>query len=288
MANGEKNLSAAQEKFIEFLKNQGRAAATIIAYKNDISQFINYLEKKQIKRITEVLTDHIEGFKEYLGVNQYTAKSISRKLNSLKTFFRFLKSDGWIEKDPAESVPHPRYETTPPRILSKLEYRALRDAVRDDPRAAAIVELLLQTGMRIGELARLELTDIGDNQIKIRSFESHPERTIPLNSAAKKAIERWLNFRPKTKSKSLFVTKNGNPLLVRNIRSSLIRFFRLAGIKGGTVNSLRHTFIAHQLMAGAPVNLIQKIVGHKRLSTTEKYLELIKEEVSPTPKLEEL
>jgi len=288
MTDADKNLQTTHKKFIDYLKKQGKASATIVAYGKDIDQFIEYLSKKQITQITSVLPEHIENFKEYLGENKYTLKSISRKLNSIKTFFRFLRSADLIKEDPSAIVPHPRYEITPPRILSKIEYRALRDSVRDDPRAAVIVELLLQTGMRIGELARLELKDIADKEITIRPFESHPARTVPLNSAAKKAIDRWLNFRPKTKNNALLVTKTGKPLLVRNIRSTLIRFFRQAGIENATINSLRHTFIAHQLMAGASVVLIQKIVGHKRLSTTEKYLELVKENVSPTPKLEEL
>ena len=288
MIDADKTLRTAQKKFIEYLKKQGKASATIVAYGKDIDQFSEYLGKKQISRVTSVLSEHIENFKDYLAENKYTPKSISRKLNSIKTFFRFLKSEDLIEEDPAASIPHPRYEITPPRILSKMEYRALRDSVRDDPRAAAIVELLLQTGMRIGELARLELKDITDKEIRIRAYESHPERIIPLNSPAKKAKDRWLNFRPKTKSNALLVTRTGKPLMIRNIRSALNRFFHLAGIEKATINSLRHTFIAHQLMAGAPVDLIQKIVGHKRLSTTEKYLELVKENVSQIPKIEEL
>lgn len=284
----DKSLQATQKKFIDYLKKEGKASATIIAYRNDISQFSEYLRKKQITQVTSILPEHIENFKEYLAINKYTNKSISRKLNSIKTFFHFLKTSGLIEKDPAISVAHPRYEITPPRILSKVEYRALRDAVRENPRAAVIVELLLQTGMRIGELARLELKDINEGEIKIRAYESHPERTVPLNAPAKEALNRWLNFRPKTKTNALLVTKNGQPLMVRNIRTAFSRYFRQAGIEGATINSLRHTFIAHQLMAGVSVQLIQKIVGHKRLSTTEKYLEFVKEEVSSAPKLAEL
>lgn len=281
-------LQLAQQKFIQYLKKNHRASATIIAYGADITQFIQYLNKKQITQTESILPDHIEAFKEYLALNNYTNKSICRKLNSLKAFFRFLKEEKIIEKNPAEPVSHPRYEISPPRILSKMEYRALRDAARNDPRASVIIELLLQTGMRIGELARLQLEDITEKEIKIRPYESSPGRIVPLNSAAKKAVERWIAFRPKSETNHLLVTKTGRPLLVRNIRTSLTRFFRLAGIKNATINSLRHTFIAHQLMAGVPVNLVQKIVGHKRLSTTEKYLDLVKEKISPTPKLEEL
>jgi len=289
MSDSNKEFHSAKEKFIDFLKKQGKASATILAYGNDIKQFVDFLtEKKGVTKITSVFPEHIEDFKKYLTEKKYVAKSISRKLNSIKTFFRFLLSQGLIKKDPASIVSHPHYEPASPRILSKIEYRALRDCARDDPRLAAIVEVLLQTGMRVGELARLALDDINDKEIQIAPYESNPGRTVSLNSAAKKALQRWLDFRPKTTSKNVFITKNGKPLPVRNIRTLFNRLFKKAGIENATINSLRHTFIAHQLMAGAPIELVQKTVGHKRLSTTEKYLELIKNQPPAVTKLEEL
>lgn len=288
MNNDDKSLAAAQRNFIDYLKKQGKASATILAYSKDVSQLVEFLSKQSITQTTTVLTEHIEAFKEYLADNNYIAKSISRKLNSIKTFFKYLRAENLVTTDPAISVSHPKYEIAPPRILSKMEYRSLRDAVRNDSRIAAVVEILLQTGIRIGELARLELDDLNEKEVKIGNHESHPERMIPLNQAAKKALEQYLNFRPKTKTKSVFVTKTGRSLLVRNIRTILDRYFKVADIKDATVNSLRHTFIAHQLMAGASVLLVQKLAGHKRLSTTEKYLEKIKGEFEETIKLEEL
>ncbi len=288
MADTDKSLTTAQKNFVDQLKQQGKASATILAYGKDIAQLVEFLTKKQITQVTSVSSEHIESFKEHLGENKYLTKSISRKLNSIKTFFRHLKSEGMITEDPAAFISHPKYELSPPRILSKMEYRSLRDAARDDPRVAAVIEVLLQTGMRIGELARLELEDIGEKEIIVKAFESHPQRSVPLNPAAKKALDRYLNFRSQSKSKNIFVTKTGRPLLIRNIRTIINRFFRIADVKGATINSLRHTFIAHQLMSGASVVLIQKLVGHKRLSTTEKYLDLIKDKVEETPKLEAL
>jgi len=185
-------------------------------------------------------------------------------------------------------VSYPTFETQPPRILSQMEYRALRDAVRNDIRMTAVVELLLQTGMRIGELARLELEDVKENQLRIEAYESQPERMVVLNPSAKKALDRWLDFRTKTKVKNIFITKTGRAFLIRNIRTIINRYFRQASIKDATVNDLRHTFIAHQLSNGASVVLIQKLVGHKRLSTTEKYLGLINPAPEAKVKLEEL
>jgi site-specific recombinase XerD len=283
-----KLLTSAREKFINQLKKSNHSSSTILAYASDLEQLIDFLSKKQITQTTSVLPQHIEEFKQELNKNKYTPKSISRKLNSIKSFFRFLHQQKVIGENPATLVSHPKFETKPPRILTKMEYRALRDVARNDLRMAAIIELLLQTGMRIGELARLQLDDQSGDQIRIRPYESSPERTVPLNQAAKKALNRWLDIRSRSKTKSIFITKTQRPMHVRNIRSALGRYFRLAGIKDTTVNDLRHTFIAHQLTSGVSVVLVQKLVGHKRLSSTEKYLELIKEKIQTSEKLEEL
>lgn len=276
MAN-EKNLTTAYQNFIDFLKKQNKSSSTILAYGNDLKQFIDFLGKKQITQVTSVSSEHIEDFKEYLNYNKYLPKSASRKLNSIKSFFKFLNNQDLVDKNPAESIKYPTYEAKPPRILTQMEYRALRDAVRNDVRISTVVELLLQTGMRIGELARLELGDIKDNQLMIKAYESQPERNIVLNQSAKKSLDRWVEFRSKTKTKNIFITKTGRAFLVRNIRTIVGRYFRQAEITDATINDLRHTFIAHQLSNGASVVLIQRLVGHKRLSTTEKYLDLTKE-----------
>lgn len=282
------SIKNASENFSEFLKNQKRASATILAYTNDIAQLARFLEEKKVTAATAVNQALLEEFKENLGSRGYTAKSVSRKINSIKTFFRFLKTEGVIDVDPAVSVAHPKYEVKPPRVLSKLEYRALRDACRGDTRISAIVELMLQTGIRIGEVANLDMEDYRGDEIVIKPFESHEGRIIPLNKAAKDALEKYIKERPEVKEKAIFVTKTGRPFLIRNIRSSIERYFELAGIKDAKVNDLRHTWVFHHLAAGTPLITISKLAGHKRLSTTEKYLKLLGEKKEGTVKLEEL
>jgi site-specific recombinase XerD len=283
------SLTETSVKFTEFLRKQKRASATILAYSNDIAQMAKFLAGKGVTAATTINQTLLEEFKADLGSKGYTAKSISRKINSIKTFFRFLKTEGVVEIDPAASVAHPKYEVKPPRILSKLEYRALRDACRADARISAIVELMLQTGIRIGEVANLRMEDYKGTEVYIRPFESHEDRNIPLNKAAREALDRYLKERPTVKEKAVFVTKTGHPFLIRNIRSSIERYFDLAGIKDAKVNDLRHTWIFHHLSAGTPLVTISKLAGHKRLSTTEKYLKLIGENRKEgTVKLEEL
>lgn len=289
MLNKDITVKEAGEKFVEFLRGQKRASATILAYRNDISQMTTFLSEKGIILVSAINTPSLEAFKENLEKNGYIAKSVSRKINSVKTFFRFLKSENVIEIDPATPVAHPKYSVLPPRVLSKIEYRALRDACRGDARISAIVELMLQTGVRIGEVANLNMEDFKGDEIYIKPFESHTDRTIPLNKAAKEALERYIKVRPAVKEKAIFITKTGRPFLIRNIRSSIERYFDMAGIKKAKVNDLRHTWIFHHLSAGTPLITISQLAGHKRLSTTEKYLKLITEEKKEgAVKLEEL
>ena len=281
-------LKTAHREFLNYLKEKGRASATILAYGSDLQQLIDFCQQLKRIRVNQITTSDLDAFKNFLVKESYTAKSISRKINSIKSFFKYLHSQKSISENPAVPLTHPKYEVKPPKILSKMEYRALRDVCRNDIRIFAIVELFLQTGVRIGELANLHLEDIKTNTLYIRNHESHPSREIPLNKPAKTALENYLKVRPKSNSKHLFITKTGNPFLVRNVRSTINRYFKLAGIEDAKINDLRHTFIAHQLKAGTPLTLVSKLTGHKRLSTTEKYLSLVKRSSSEKFKLEEL
>jgi site-specific recombinase XerD len=288
-------LDEAHKKFVSHLSEKNRSKSTVLAYGKDIEQLLNYLKAAGITHVHHVKKDHIEKFMSKLAGEGYTSKSISRKTNSTKTFFRFLQINEFLADDPAALVAHPSYETKAPRILSKTEYRALRDAAKNDIRIYTIIELLLQTGIRIGELASLKIEDITFSQDntpgEIRVTEAGKmNRSIPLNKSSESALKRYLEIRPQVKEKTLFITKTGRPLLVRNIRTAIDRYFKIAGIKDAKVNDLRHTFVAHHLKAGASLLLISKIAGHKRISTTEKYLEYIHpdEENADKVKLEEL
>lgn len=285
------NIKQAVSAFKANLAKQGRASATILAYSKDIEQLADFVAKSNISDLNQVSKDHIDAFKANLAEKDYTTKSISRKINSIKSFFSYVQAQGLITENPSIGVSHPKYDIKPPRLLNKIEYRALRDACREDLRMAAIVEILLQTGMRISELANLKISDVDvhTNQITIRAYESHPERVIPINQPAKESLERYLTVRPKSANTNVFITKTGNSFLIRNIRSNLDRYFHIAGIENAKVNDLRHTFIAQQLTSGSPLVYISKLVGHKRLSTTEKYLEFISEKpAKDKPKIVDL
>lgn len=276
-------------RFVKYLESQGKSTFTIVAYKKDLEQFVGYLSSQEITDVREIKKEHIDGFIGKLINDNYTKKSASRKLNSIRTFFRYIKNDGIIEQNPSLDVSHPKYIQSAPRIFSKLEYRALRDFAKEEPRTYALVEILLQTGIKIGELAGLKNEDIKESTIHVCQYGKTPAREIPLNKAVKKSIEEYIKDRPNQKNDGhLFITRTGHPLLIRNIRQIISRCFREVGIEKATVNDFRNTFIAHQLKNGASVEYIAKLVGHRRLSSTERFLNVVKEEIQKKEGLGEL
>lgn len=281
-------INTAIQKFIDHLKALDRSSNTIVAYRGDLEQFEEYLAEVEVDAVDQIETKHIKGFKEHLSNKDYTAKTISRKLNSVKSFFRFLVEEGIIDRDVSRPVKHPKIENDLPRVLEPMEYRALRDICRHDKRTLAIVELMLQAGLRISEVANLRIDDIGEDTIKVRAYESHEGREIPLNRAAEEAIEEYLEERGSARKDYLFITKTGRQLLVRNIRSIINRYLEKAGLEDVKVNDLRNTFIVEQLSAGVPLDVVADVVGHKRISTTERYLKLVDKEKEEEVELKEL
>ncbi len=261
-------------KFIDSLKEKGRSPSTILAYKSDLEQLVDYLTRFNKLFPKDVKQADIEGFRDYLLSQKYTPKSTSRKLNAIKTYFRWLRDENFISSDPSKDVGHPKIESSAPKFLSQLEFRALRDVVRADIRIAAIVELILQTGMRISEVASLKLENLKKDKIIIESYATQPQRTVQLNEPARLAVEDYLRVRPNTQSPYVFVSKNGKPLAVRNIRAAIDRYMQKAEVPAYSVNDLRTTFIIENLKRGVDLVTISQAVGHKRLSTTERYLEL--------------
>jgi len=276
------NFKEKAELFAQDLTAKNRSESTVIAYAKDIEQLLNHFSKIGINSLDKVTIEDLEGYRQNLQDNNYTPKSVSRKINSTRTFFRYLLDHNYISNNVSEKLAHPRFELKPPRVLSEMEYRALRDVSRVDIRLYSIVEILLQTGIRIGELAGLSLDDVRKSKdgkidfLYIKAAGSHPSRKVPLNKSAKKSLDDYLAVRPETEDDTVFVTKNGRPLLVRNIRTAIDKSFEKAGIKNAKVNDLRNTFIAHHLANGVSLPTVSKLVGHKRLSTTEKYLNILK------------
>ncbi len=261
-------------RFVESLKVKGRSPATILAYTSDLAQLVDFLIKKEKVTPDQVQSTDLDSFRDTLLNDKYTPKTVSRKLNAVKTFFRWMIDQNLITSDPSSSVAHPKIENVLPKFLNQLEYRALRDVIRSDARIAAIVELILQTGLRISEVASLKTANLKDSEMLVEAYATQPQRTIPLNKPGKDAVDSYIRIRPKSDSPYVFISKNGKPLAVRNIRASIARYMQRAELPTYSVNDLRTTFMVENLKNGVDIVLLSQVSGHKRLSTTERYLEL--------------
>lgn len=282
-------LDIAHKSFIDQLKSDGKSDATLVAYKKDIEQLNKHLQEQGVNIVSEIQLSHLEGFMKKLFDENYTPKSISRKTNATRTYIKYLHVNGHTKEDISIQLKHPKLDIKAPRILSKLEYRALRDAARDDIRTYAMIEVLLQAGLTISELAEMETAHVdikGETGTLFVPKKNNKEaRNVPLNKAVVEAINKYVKEERAgiENAKHLFITKSGNPLLIRNIRSTIDRYFKLAGVEKAKVNDLRHTFVAHHLTAGVSILHLSKIAGHKRVSTTERYLQYI-ERTEPAEK----
>jgi site-specific recombinase XerD len=270
------------------LKTKKLSPATILAYSTDIKQLVLFLSEQKVSEFSQVTPEILTKYNDYLVKKGYQPVSCARKLNALRTFFDYLVNKGILVKNLAKDIVSPKFTKEAPRILTKMEYRALRDTCRSNSRTAALIELFLQTGLKVSEVAHLTVQDVNKDKLIIKKGDLK-DRDLPLTQSARKALERYLKDRPESKTDKLFVTKNGTPLLIRNMSTILMRCFEQAEIKNASLNSLRHTWIYTQLSSGVSLQIISALAGHKRISSAAKYLSLIeKKNIPARSKLVEL
>ena len=280
------HIKNAKDKFKKHLEKSNKSSHTIRSYETNLNELIGFLLEIKKNHIHLVTKKDLEKFLNSIVTKGKSTKSLNLKTVALKSFFKFLEINEYITKNPATALKYLKEKESKPRILSVVEYRALRDTTRENPRYFAIVELMLQTGIKIGEISRIKLKDINlkkHTNLSIRNEKMEIIRTVPLNSPARKALEEYFKTRPKIKTNSLFVTRTGKSIDPRNIRMAISKYYKKAGIYDARVHDLRHTFCAHHIKKGTNITAIAYMAGHKNLNTTKKYLEFI-----DTPKSSEI
>ncbi len=273
-------------EFTTHLKRSNKTKSTIIAYQKDITQLSESNINKSLIDFNE--TDVRNALSYFHNVKNLSAKTVSRKLNSIRTFYKFLEGKRLIMSNPAINISHPKFRAKKQRFLSRMEFLALREVSRENPRLFAMIELMLQTGIRIGELSRIKIKDVHLDTSKpfiyLEKFDSSPERNVPLSSKIAHELKEYLKI-DSVKNKAdnpLFCTKSGKSIEIRNIRSSIDRAIIKAKIKNTCVNDLRNTFIVHQLNHGMSLTKVAEIVGHKNTVTTSRYLEILPKKYKPS------
>jgi len=265
-------------EFIKYLGSAGRSDSTLVAYKKDLEQLADYLDDKDVGEINKKDLNNFVKF--IIKERELTKKTASRKINSFKTFFKFLIDKKKISQNPADEIDHPDVEQNLPRILSQIEYKAIRDTARGNIRLYTMIEIFLQTGLRIGEVSRLKLEDakVETNPIKIiiNEFQSNSPRIIELNETAALALKTYIESRRDKQNDQgyVFNTRTGRNVLVRNIRTAMNRICKKAGVINVRVNDFRNTFICHQIENEVSLEKTAEYVGHRRLASTEKYLQI--------------
>jgi integrase/recombinase XerC len=253
---------------------------TVRAYGEDLAQFRDHLCQELGREAHPRDVDHllIRAFLARLhqaGLKKVTA---SRKLASLRTFFRFLCREGVLERNPARPLLSPRRERRIPARLEERDVATLLDVPGEGDaalRARAILELLYATGIRCSELVGLDLpeVDFEARMVRVRGKGSK-ERLVPFGAQASRALEAYLPARGRTRPRgeALFVNNRGGRLTDRSVRSILGRRVRQIAVHQKiSPHSLRHAFATHLLERGADLRAIQELLGHASLSTTQKY-----------------
>lgn len=251
-----------------FLASGNYAPRTRREYINDISDLIIYIKDNyKVKDVDRIEKDHLQNYFVFLDKKGLKGVTRRRKVYSIKSFFRYLKSRNYILIDISSSLIPPKRSEKKPRVLTEMEYKRLQLAYSHEIRDAAIIELLLQTGIRLSELSSLTIDDIelpkkitkdpfNVGSIHVRG-KGRKERTMTLNWKACKALKAYLKIRPKIDESGLFITKFGKHMGPRGLQNIVKKYLYEANIKNASVHTLRHTFATHQVKKGTNLRVIQ-------------------------------
>lgn len=267
------------EEFLRYLElEKGVSAHTLRAYRKDLEDFIAHVktepEKIDMLDVRGFIAEQIRK-----GLNKTT---VSRRLSSVRSFFKFLYREGHMKSNPAKLVSSPRLPKLLPKFLSVDDAFSLVEKPEGigfaPARDRAILELLYSSGLRVGELAGLNVEDINVREALVKARgKGKKERIVPIGSKAMDAIKTYLVERIllKSKEKAVFLNRLGTRLTDRGVRRIVVKYARAIAINGRIgPHTLRHSFASHLLQGGADLRVIQELLGHVSLSTTQKYTHL--------------
>lgn len=272
-------------QFLAYLDaEKGYSPATMRSYGTDLSQFQEFLRgrKATIERPERIKKDHIRGFLAELHRRGVSKTTVARKLSSLRAYFRYLARKRICGNDPTAGVRNPKQDKVHPKALNVDQALAMMEAaVTPDPeglRDMALAELLYGSGLRISEAMGLDVFDVDAGVVRVMGKGSK-ERMVPLTDKAEARIRRWLEqrhaFEPVSGERALFLGKRGKRLDRREANRILARLASAADLPRDVhPHMLRHSFATHMLEAGADLRSVQELLGHSRLSTTQRYTHL--------------
>lgn len=270
------------ENFLKFIRIQrGDSPHTIRAYRRDLIEFFEFAKTKP--ELVEPIA--IRGFISESILKGNSKTTVARKLSTIRSFFSYLYSEGIIKINPARTVSSPKIKRKLPNFLTVDDAFKLVESPSEDKftiqRDKAILELLYSGGIRVSELCNLNLDDIDlkSGLIKVKG-KGKKERIVPIGQKAKEALKKYLAIRHLLRIKKklqaeespLFINNRGKRISDRQVRRIVKKYASLVGIQDKIgPHTLRHTFASHLLMEGADLRVIQELLGHSSLSTTQIY-----------------
>ena len=270
------------EKFLRYLEIEKNASShTILNYRLDLENFRDFLKEAQVGDVDYLF---VRKYLAQLKERNLSARTVGRKLSSLRSFFRFLIKEGYIKVNPVDAITSPKQEKTLPKFLTEEDVVRLIEAPDRQTlkglRDHAILETLYSTGMRISELVSLteEAVDFIGATVRVLG-KGKKERVVPIGERALRAIRNYLAKR-KGVSRFIFLNKNKKPLSARGFRKEMDKYIRLISLKEHiSPHTLRHSFATHLLNRGADLRSVQELLGHANLSTTQIYTHLTTEKL---------
>ncbi len=266
-----------QAAFLRHLAVERNASAhTLRSYANDLRDFQAFLAARGAPDLASADLRLVRAWLAALHARGLAPASVARKLAAVRSCFRFLVRRGVVDGNPAREARSPRRPRKLVTFLPIDEATQLVDgrAVGGDSRArdVAILELLYASGLRVSELTGLDLDDLDRTERTVRVLgKGRKERIVPYGDGAARALEAWLGERGEG-SGAVFTNVRGGRLTVRSVHTIVRRAARAAGLtRRVSPHTLRHTFATHLLDGGADLRAIQELLGHSRLSTTQRY-----------------
>ncbi|MCX7724697.1 MAG: tyrosine recombinase XerC [Thermodesulfovibrio sp.] len=269
-------------KFLNYLRVQkGDSPHTFRAYKKDLEEFFEFA-KVEPEKVDPIV---IRGFISEQILKGKSKTTVARKLSTLRSFFSYLYSEGLIKNNPARVVSSLKIKRNIPRFLTVDDAFRLVEAPSEESftvqRDRAILELFYSSGIRVSELCGLNIEDLDLKQglIKVKG-KGKKERIVPLGKKAKEALKKYLAIRHLVRIKKkislddtpLFINNRGKRISDRQVRRIVEKYAKIIGVvEKVTPHTIRHTFATHLLMEGADLRVIQELLGHTSLSTTQIY-----------------
>ncbi len=279
-------LAAQIDAYLAELARRGNSAHTVEAYSGDLREFLHYLSPPEMEPPAPCAIDllTLREWLAWLYRNDLSAVSIRRKLAAVRSFFKFMLREGVVSVNVARLVRTPKAPKKLPEVMSPEQVNALIDGAgpgkleRPYPlRDRAILEILYGCGLRVSELAGLNLHDLdrAERWLRVRG-KGRKERQVPMPGKAAEALERYLSDRPVVRDEAaVFLNHRGGRLTSRGIHG-IVKFYAtyVTGDPSVHPHSFRHAYATHLLADGADLRAIQELLGHARLSTTQKYTQV--------------